>query len=78
MIKVVQNDFEFEINRSRNVEQHLYIPFVIFILGEIIGELKDAIPRPQSAHVYDLCVEKDMLIVPRYQEKQALLYKIKY
>lgn len=47
------------------------------IIGEVIRELRDPKLRPGS-HVYDMCVDRDLLIIPRYQEKTILVYKMKY
>ena len=40
-------------------------------------ELRDPVKRPWSA-VYDMAVDGDTVIIPRYSENKALYYRLKF
>ena len=41
-------------------------------------EMTDPDIRPKSSAVDDMCIDGDTLIIPRYDEKTVLYYKLNY
>ena len=48
------------------------------ITGEVMREITDPDIRRKSSWVRDMCVDGDTLIIPRYDEKAVLYYKLDY
>ena len=46
------------------------------IIGEVVREITDPNIRPESSHVYDMCIDGDTLIIPRYDEKAVLFFRL--
>ena len=47
------------------------------ITGELMREITDPDIRPES-YVYDMCIDSDTLIIPRYDKKTVLYYRLNY
>ena len=48
------------------------------ITGEVMREITDPDIRPMSSRVYDLCIDGDTLIIPRYDANTVLYYRLNY
>ena len=49
---------------------------MLYILGDVIGEIRDPSIRPSSSYVHGMCVDGDILIVPRQDENTVLYYRL--
>ena len=49
---------------------------VKMIIGEVVREITDPNIRPISSYVHDMCIDGDMLIIPRFNKETVLYYKL--
>ena len=48
----------------------------MMITGEVMREITDPDIRPISSYVFDMCIDNDILIIPRYDEKALLFFRL--
>ena len=48
------------------------------ITGEVMREIADPDIIPKSSRVCDMCIDGDTLIIPRYNAKTVLYYRLNY
>ena len=41
-------------------------------------ELRDPVQRPQKSDVYDIAVDGDTVVIPRFDENKILYYRLKF
>ena len=49
---------------------------VKMITGEVVREITDPNIRPISSYVHDMCIDGDTLIIPIYNEKAVLFFRL--
>lgn len=50
----------------------------MYVVGKAVRELPDIKIRARCSGVFDMCIDSDTLIIPRYNEKKVLFYRLGY